>query len=165
MARTIYGDHERFMATYLKPFAGTYFTGDGAIRDKDGYMWITGRVDDVLNVSGHRMGSAEIESALVANAKVAEAAVIGFPHDVKGEGICCYVTLKHGYAETADVATELKYQVRAVIGAFAAPDLVVLTSGLPKTRSGKIMRRILRKIAANEVLWSFLYYLSIQFNF
>ena len=105
---------------------------------------------DVLNVSGHRIGSAEVESALVAHAKVAEAAVIGFPHDVKGEGICCYVTLKHGYAETADVATELKYQVRAVIGAFAAPDLVVLTSGLPKTRSGKIMRRILRKIAANQ---------------
>ena len=105
---------------------------------------------DVLNVSGHRIGSAEVESALVAHAKVAEAAVIGFPHDVKGEGICCYVTLKHGVAESDEVATELKYQVRAVIGAFAAPDLVVLTAGLPKTRSGKIMRRILRKVAAGE---------------
>ena len=119
VARTIYGDHERFMATYLKPFAGTYFTGDGAIRDKDGYMWITGRVDDVINVSGHRMGSAEIESALVANARVAEAAVIGFPHEVKGEGICCYVTLKAGEAETDAVVQELKAQVRKVIGPFA----------------------------------------------
>ena len=129
MARTIYGDHERFMATYLKPFAGTYFTGDGAIRDKDGYMWITGRVDDVLNVSGHRMGSAEIESALVANAKVAEAAVIGFPHDVKGEGICCYVTLKAGEHETEAVVQELKFQVRKVIGPFATPDYIILTHG------------------------------------
>ena len=119
VARTIYGDHERFMATYLKPFAGKFFTGDGAIRDKDGYLWVTGRVDDVLNVSGHRMGSAEIESALVANARVAEAAVIGFPHEVKGEGICCYVTLKAGEAETDAVVQELKAQVRKVIGPFA----------------------------------------------
>jgi acetyl-CoA synthetase len=119
VARTIYGDHERFMTIYLRPFAGKFFTGDGAIRDKDGYMWVTGRVDDVLNVSGHRMGSAEIESALVANAKVAEAAVVGFPHDVKGEGICCFVTLKLGVPETDAVAQELKAQVRKVIGPFA----------------------------------------------
>ena len=119
MARTILGDHERFLATYTRPFAGTYFTGDGCIRDKDGYIWITGRVDDVLNVSGHRMGSAEIESALVAHPKVAEAAVIGFPHDIKGEGICCYVTLKSGERESAEVASELKVQVRRVIGPFA----------------------------------------------
>ena len=150
IARTIFGDHERFMATYLRPFAGVYFTGDGAIRDKDGYYWITGRVDDVLNVSGHRMGSAEIESALVANSKVAEAAVIGFPHDVKGEGICCYVTLKAGEHESDAVVQELKFQVRRVIGPFATPDYIVLTHALPKTRSGKIMRRILRKLIARE---------------
>ena len=150
IARTIYGDHDRFLATYLRPFPGTYFTGDGAIRDKDGYYWITGRVDDVLNVSGHRMGSAEIESALVLHAKVAEAAVIGFPHDVKGEGICCYVTLKHGVHESEAIAAELKFQVRRVIGPFATPDYIVLTSALPKTRSGKIMRRVLRKIIARE---------------
>ena len=129
VARTIYGDHERFMATYLRPFAGKFFTGDGAIRDKDGYMWVTGRVDDVLNVSGHRMGSAEIESALVANAKVAEAAVVGFPHDVKGEGICCFVTHKLGVPETDAVAQELKAQVRKVIGPFATPDYIILTHG------------------------------------
>lgn len=150
MARTIYGDHDRFLATYLRPFPGTYFTGDGAIRDKDGYYWITGRVDDVLNVSGHRMGSAEIESALVAHPKVAEAAVIGFPHDLKGEGICCYVTLKQGEVESDAIASELKIQVRRVIGPFATPDYIVLTHGLPKTRSGKIMRRVLRKIIAKE---------------
>ena len=150
MARTIYGDHARFLETYTKPFPGFYFTGDGGVRDKDGYIWITGRVDDVLNVSGHRLGSAEIESALVANHKVAEAAVIGFPHDTKGEGICCYVTLKVGVAESAEVALELRNQVRKVIGPFATPDLVILTSGLPKTRSGKIMRRVLRKIVAQQ---------------
>ena len=150
MARTIFGDHERFMATYLRPFAGAYFTGDGAIRDKDGYQWITGRVDDVMNVSGHRIGSAEIESALVANSKVAEAAVIGFAHDLKGEGICCYVTLKAGVEETDAVVQELKLQVRKVIGAYATPDHIVLTSALPKTRSGKIMRRVLRKLIARE---------------
>ena len=150
MARTIYGDHARFLATYLQPFAGTYFTGDGGIRDKDGYYWVTGRVDDVLNVSGHRMGSAEIESALVAHHKVAEAAVIGFPHDIKGEGICCYVTLKAGVHESEAVASELKVQVRNVIGPFATPDYIVLTTALPKTRSGKIMRRVLRKVIARE---------------
>jgi acetyl-CoA synthetase len=150
MARTIYGDHARFLDTYTKPFPGYYFTGDGGVRDKDGYLWITGRVDDVLNVSGHRLGSAEIESALVAHAKVAEAAVIGFPHDFKGEGICCYVTLKEGVAEGAEVAAELKAQVRKVIGPFATPDHVILTAALPKTRSGKIMRRVLRKIIAQQ---------------
>ena len=150
MARTIYGDHARFLATYLQPFAGTYFTGDGGIRDKDGFYWVTGRVDDVLNVSGHRMGSAEIESALVAHHKVAEAAVIGFPHDIKGEGICCYVTLKAGVHESEAVASELKVQVRNVIGPFATPDYIVLTTALPKTRSGKIMRRVLRKVIARE---------------
>jgi acetyl-CoA synthetase len=150
MARTIYGDHARFLETYMKPFPGYYFTGDGGVRDKDGYIWITGRVDDVLNVSGHRLGSAEIESALVANQKVAEAAVIGFPHDTKGEGICCYVTLKMGIAESPEVALELRNQVRKVIGPFATPDLIILTSGLPKTRSGKIMRRVLRKIVAQQ---------------
>jgi acetyl-CoA synthetase len=150
MARTIFGDHARFLETYTAPFPGYYFTGDGGVRDKDGYIWITGRVDDVLNVSGHRLGSAEIESALVANQKVAEAAVIGFPHDTKGEGICCYVTLKVGVAESAETAAELRNQVRKVIGPFATPDLIILTSGLPKTRSGKIMRRVLRKIAAQQ---------------
>ncbi len=150
MARTIHGDHDRFLATYLRPFPGVYFTGDGGVRDKDGYLWITGRVDDVLNVSGHRLGSAEIESALVAHKSVAEAAVIGFPHDTKGEGICCYVTLKSGVAETAEVAAALKAQVRKVIGPFATPDYIVLTSALPKTRSGKIMRRVLRKIIAGQ---------------
>jgi len=150
MARTIYGDHARFLDVYTRPFPGYYFTGDGGVRDKDGYLWITGRVDDVLNVSGHRLGSAEIESALVANSKVAEAAVIGFPHDTKGEGICCYVTLKAGVPESPEVSLELKNQVRKVIGPFATPDLIVLTSGLPKTRSGKIMRRILRKIVARQ---------------
>ena len=150
MARTIHGDHARFLDTYLRPFPGVYFTGDGGVRDKDGYLWITGRVDDVLNVSGHRLGSAEIESALVAHALVAEAAVIGFPHDTKGEGICCYVTLKSGVAESREVAAALKVQVRKVIGPFATPDHIVLTSGLPKTRSGKIMRRVLRKIIAGQ---------------
>lgn len=150
IARTIYGDHDRYLATYMRPFAGTYFTGDGAIRDKDGMYWITGRVDDVLNVSGHRLGSAEIESALVAHHKVSEAAVIGFPHETKGEGICCYVTLKHGIVESEQVAQDLRHQVRKVIGPFATPDYIVLTSALPKTRSGKIMRRVLRKIVAGQ---------------
>lgn len=134
----------------MQPFPGYYFTGDGGVRDRDGYFWITGRVDDVLNVSGHRMGSAEIESALVAHAKVAEAAVIGFPHDIKGEGICCYVTLKEGVEESAAVAAELKHQVRKLIGPFATPDHIILTPALPKTRSGKIMRRVLRKIIAAQ---------------
>ena len=188
----IAGDHDRYLSTYMRPFPGCYFTGDGAIRDKDGYLWITGRVDgeqhcvwdggysehephsvllclwaapslnthplahtlthtlDVLNVSGHRLGSAEIESALVAHPKVSEAAVIGFPHETKGEGICCYVTLKSGVEESLEVAAELRHQVRKVIGPFAAPDYVVLTAALPKTRSGKIMRRVLRKIIAQQ---------------
>ena len=150
LARTIHGDHARYLETYMRPFPGFYFTGDGGVRDRDGYIWITGRVDDVLNVSGHRLGSAELESALVLHAKVAEAAVIGFPHDTKGEGICCYVTLKDGIEETPAVAAELRAQVRKVIGPFATPDLVILTSGLPKTRSGKIMRRVLRKIVAQQ---------------
>jgi acetyl-CoA synthetase len=150
IARTIYGDHGRYLDTYMRPFPGFYFTGDGGVRDADGYIWITGRVDDVLNVSGHRLGSAELESALVLHAKVAEAAVIGFPHDTKGEGICCYVTLKEGVPESAEVAGELKAQVRKVIGPFATPDFVILTAALPKTRSGKIMRRVLRKIIAQQ---------------
>ena len=150
LARTIHGDHDRYLSTYMKPFPGLFFTGDGGVRDVDGYIWITGRVDDVLNVSGHRLGSAELESALVLNHRVAEAAVIGFPHETKGEGICCYVTLKEGQEETAAIATELKNQVRKVIGPFATPDYVILTSGLPKTRSGKIMRRVLRKIIAQQ---------------
>eukprot|EP01138_Halocafeteria_seosinensis_P001099 gb/GECG01001124.1/.p1 GENE.gb/GECG01001124.1/~~gb/GECG01001124.1/.p1 ORF type:complete len:656 (+),score=78.88 gb/GECG01001124.1/:1-1968(+) len=150
VARTIYGDHERFLKTYMKPYKGYYFTGDGGFRDKDGYIWITGRVDDVLNVSGHRLGSAEIESCLVAHSDVAEAAVIGFPHDTKGEGICCYVTVKEHVDETEELAQELRMQVRKSIGPFATPDYVVLTSVLPKTRSGKIMRRVLRKIISGE---------------
>ena len=150
IARTIYGDHDRFLATYMKPYPGSYFTGDGAIRDKDGYIWITGRVDDVLNVSGHRLGSAEIESALVAHHSVSEAAVIGFPHETKGEGICCYVTLKEGVPETEEMEKALRNQVRKVIGPFATPDYIVLTTALPKTRSGKIMRRVLRKIIAQQ---------------
>jgi acetyl-CoA synthetase len=150
MARSIHGDHARFLDTYLKPFPGFYLTGDGGVRDVDGYLWVTGRVDDVLNVSGHRLGSAEIESALVLHRAVAEAAVIGFPHEAKGEGICCYVTLKAGVEETRAVADELKLQVRKIIGPFATPDLIILSSGLPKTRSGKIMRRVLRKIVARQ---------------
>ena len=154
-SRTLYGDHERFMQTYFSTYSGMYFSGDGARRDEDGYYWITGRVDDVLNVSGHRMGTAEIESALVAHSKVAEAAVVGYPHDIKGQGIYVYVTLNKGEL-SADksvndaLVAELKKWVRQDIGPIATPDLIQLTSGLPKTRSGKIMRRILRKIAENE---------------
>jgi acetyl-CoA synthetase len=150
MARTVFGDHERFMVTYFKPYKGKYFTGDGAFRDKDGYLWITGRVDDVLNVSGHRIGSAEVESALVAHEAVAEAAVIGCPHDTKGQGICCYVTLVADAKETPDLVHELRLAVRKSIGPFATPDYIIITPGLPKTRSGKIMRRILRKIISRE---------------
>ncbi|SDC93197.1 acetate--CoA ligase [Belnapia rosea] len=149
-ARTVYGDHERFIQTYFSTFPGTYFTGDGARRDADGYWWITGRVDDVINVSGHRMGTAEIESALVAHPKVAEAAVVGMPHDLKGQGIYCYVTLKTGEEPTEALRKELVAWVRKEIGPIAAPDAIQWAPGLPKTRSGKIMRRILRKIAANE---------------
>ena len=149
--RTVYGDHVRFKETYFSMFPGRYFTGDGARRDEDGYYWITGRVDDVINVSGHRMGTAEVESALVLHDAVAEAAVVGFPHDIKGQGIYAYVTLMSGVAESEELRDELVLHVRKEIGAIAAPDAVQWAPGLPKTRSGKIMRRILRKIAANEV--------------
>ena len=148
--RTLYGDHERFVQTYFTTFPGKYFTGDGARRDADGYWWITGRVDDVINVSGHRMGTAEVESALVAHPKVAEAAVVGFPHDIKGQGIYAYVTLKTGVEPTEELRKELVAWVRREIGPIASPDAIQWAPGLPKTRSGKIMRRILRKIAANE---------------
>jgi acetyl-CoA synthetase len=148
--RTVYGDHQRFVDTYFKQFPGMYFTGDGARRDEDGYYWITGRVDDVINVSGHRLGTAEVESALVGHAKVAEAAVVGFPHDVKGQGIYAYVTLKAGEASSEALRKELVAWVRKEIGAIASPDVIQWAPSLPKTRSGKIMRRILRKIAAND---------------
>ena len=149
-ARSVFGDHERFVQTYFSTFRGMYFTGDGARRDADGYYWITGRVDDVINVSGHRMGTAEVESALVAHPKVAEAAVVGYPHDIKGQGIYVYVTLNAGEETSDDLVKELRNWVRQEIGPVATPDLIQITPGLPKTRSGKIMRRILRKIAANE---------------
>jgi len=149
-ARTVFGDHKRFVETYFSTFKGYYFTGDGCRRDEDGYYWITGRVDDVINVSGHRMGTAEIESALVAHPKVAEAAVVGYPHDIKGQGIYAYVTLKAGQATSEELRKELVGWVRKQIGPIASPDLIQWAPGLPKTRSGKIMRRILRKIAANE---------------
>ena len=148
--RTVYGDHERFIQTYFSTFKGLYFTGDGCRRDEDGYYWITGRVDDVINVSGHRMGTAEVESSLVAHPKVAEAAVVGYPHDIKGQGIYAYVTLNVGDEPTEDLRKELVQWVRKDIGPIASPDLIQWAPGLPKTRSGKIMRRILRKIAANE---------------
>ncbi|MBV9783807.1 MAG: acetate--CoA ligase [Acidisphaera sp.] len=148
--RTVYNDHERFKQTYFSTFKGLYFTGDGARRDADGYYWITGRVDDVINVSGHRMGTAEVESALVAHHKVAEAAVVGFPHEIKGQGIYAYVTLKVGEEPSEELRRELVVWVRKQIGPIAAPDAIQWAPGLPKTRSGKIMRRILRKIAANE---------------
>jgi acetyl-CoA synthetase len=148
--RTVYGDHERFVDTYFKQYPGKYFTGDGARRDKDGYYWITGRVDDVINVAGHRLGTAEIESALVAHPKVAEAAVVGFPHDLKGLGIYAYVTLKTGAPPTEELRKELVAWVRKEISPIATPDFIQWAPGLPKTRSGKIMRRILRKIAAND---------------
>jgi acetyl-CoA synthetase len=150
MMRTVYGDHQRFIDTYFKTYAGTYFTGDGARRDADGYYWITGRVDDVINVSGHRLGTAEVESALVAHPKVAEAAVVGCPHDIKGQGIYAYVTLKNGVAADEALRKELIAHVRKEIGPIATPDYLQWAPGLPKTRSGKIMRRILRKIAENQ---------------
>ncbi len=149
-ARSIWGDHERFRQTYFSQVAGKYFTSDGCRRDEDGYYWITGRVDDVINVSGHRLGTAEIESSLVAHPQVAEAAVVGYPHDIKGQGVYAYVTLNAGVAPSDALAAELKQHVRKHIGGLAVPDFVHLTPGLPKTRSGKIMRRILRKIAENE---------------
>ncbi len=148
--RTVYGDHQRFIDTYFKTFPGKYFTGDGAKRDADGYYWITGRVDDVINVAGHRLGTAEIESALVAHAKVAEAAVVGYPHDIKGQGIYVYVTLISGAEPTEALRRELRDWVRKEISPIATPDVIQWAPGLPKTRSGKIMRRILRKIAADE---------------
>ncbi|OYW14358.1 MAG: acetate--CoA ligase [Rhodospirillales bacterium 12-54-5] len=151
MARSIWGNHERFIKGYFSTVPGKYFTSDGCKRDADGYYWITGRVDDVINVSGHRLATAEIESSLVAHPQVAEAAVVGYPHDIKGQGIYAYVTLNAGVEETEALAAELKMHVRKHIGALAAPDFVHLTPGLPKTRSGKIMRRILRKIAENEL--------------
>ena len=148
--RTVYGDHERFVSTYFETFKGYYFTGDGCKRDSDGYYWITGRVDDVINVSGHRMGTAEVESALVAHDMVSEAAVVGFPHDVKGQGIYAYVTLMEGNEPSEELRKELVTWVRKEIGPIASPDLIQWAPGLPKTRSGKIMRRILRKIAEND---------------
>jgi acetyl-CoA synthetase len=148
--RTVYRDHQRFVDTYFKHFPGKYFTGDGARRDADGYYWITGRVDDVINVAGHRLGTAEVESALVAHAKVAEAAVVGFPHDIKGQGIYAYVTLVAGEKPTEELRKELVAWVRKEIGPIASPDFIQWAPSLPKTRSGKIMRRILRKIAAND---------------
>jgi acetyl-CoA synthetase len=148
--RTVYGDHQRFIDTYFATFPGRYFTGDGCRRDEDGYYWITGRVDDVINVSGHRMGTAEVESALVAHAKVAESAVVGYPHDIKGQGIYAYVTLNMGEEPSEDLRKELVQWVRKEIGPIASPDLIQWAPGLPKTRSGKIMRRILRKIAEND---------------
>lgn len=148
--RTVYGDHERFVQTYFSTYPGKYFTGDGCRRDQDGYYWITGRVDDVINVSGHRMGTAEVESALVAHPKVSEAAVVGYPHDIKGQGIYAYVTLMAGEEPTEELRKELVAWVRKEIGPIASPDLIQFAPGLPKTRSGKIMRRILRKIAEDE---------------
>ncbi len=149
--RTVYGDHDRFVDTYFSTYPGKYFTGDGCRRDEDGYYWITGRVDDVLNVSGHRMGTAEIESALVANPNVSEAAVVGYPHEIKGQGIYAYVTLMAGIVETDELRDELGGWVRKEIGPIAKPDVIQWAPGLPKTRSGKIMRRILRKIAENDI--------------
>ncbi|QSB45233.1 acetate--CoA ligase [Tsuneonella flava] len=149
-ARTVYGDHERFIQTYFTTYRGKYFTGDGCRRDEDGYYWITGRVDDVINVSGHRMGTAEVESALVLHARVSEAAVVGYPHDIKGQGIYCYVTLNAGEEASDELTAELRQWVRKEIGPIATPDHLHFTPALPKTRSGKIMRRILRKIAEND---------------
>ena len=149
--RNLYGSHDRFKEVYFSMFPGNYFTGDGAKRDEDGYYWITGRVDDVINVSGHRMGTAEVESALVSHPAVAEAAVVGFPHEIKGQGIYSYVTLIKGFEYTDDLKKELKTHVRNEIGPIAQPDEVHWAPGLPKTRSGKIMRRVLRKIASKEM--------------
>ena len=150
MARTVYGDHQRFVDTYFSTYKGKYFTGDGCRRDEDGYYWITGRVDDVINVSGHRMGTAEVELALVSHPKVSEAAVVGYPHNLKGQGIYCYVTLIAGTNGSDTLKIELRNWVRKEIGPIASPDLIQFAPGLPKTRSGKIMRRILRKIAEDD---------------
>ena len=148
--RTVYGDHQRFIETYFSTYEGMFTTGDGARRDEDGDYWITGRVDDVLNVSGHRMGTAEVESALVAHQKVSESAVVGYPHEIKGQGIYAYVTLMEGVDSNDELLADLKLCVRKEIGPIATPDLIQWAPGLPKTRSGKIMRRILRKIAEND---------------
>jgi acetyl-CoA synthetase len=148
--RTVYGDHERFIQTYFSTYKGKYFTGDGCRRDEDGYYWITGRVDDVINVSGHRMGTAEVESALVSHDSVSEAAVVGYPHDLKGQGIYCYITLMQGQEGDDDLRKALVNHVRHEIGPIASPDKIQFSPGLPKTRSGKIMRRILRKIAEDD---------------
>jgi acetyl-CoA synthetase len=149
--RTVFGDHQRCVDTYFTAYPGYYFTGDSARRDKDGYYWIIGRVDDVINVSGHRLGTAELESALVLHPKVAEAAVVGYPHNIKGNAVYAYVTLMTGVAESEALRKELIQFVADEIGAFAKPEIIQFAPGLPKTRSGKIMRRILRKIAANEI--------------
>jgi len=149
--RSVYGDHQRFIDTYFKTYPGMYFTGDGARRDQDGDYWITGRVDDVINVSGHRLGTAEVESALNTHPKVVETAVVGFPHDIKGQGIYAFVTLHKGEQPSEELKKELTQEVRKHIGAIASPDAIQWAPGLPKTRSGKIMRRILRKIAAGEI--------------
>eukprot|EP00586_Coscinodiscus_wailesii_P019882 CAMPEP_0172518126 /NCGR_PEP_ID=MMETSP1066-20121228/290627_1 /TAXON_ID=671091 /ORGANISM="Coscinodiscus wailesii, Strain CCMP2513" /LENGTH=654 /DNA_ID=CAMNT_0013300453 /DNA_START=84 /DNA_END=2048 /DNA_ORIENTATION=+ len=150
MARTCLGDHDRYLTTYMRPYPGYYFPGDGCRRDEDGYIWITGRVDDVINVSGHRIGTAEIESALVAHTAVSQAAVVGFPHEIKGQGICAYCTLTVGVEENADLLKQLKNAVRSSVGPFASPDIICCTAAMPMTRSGKIMRRILRKISSCE---------------
>jgi acetyl-CoA synthetase len=149
--RSVFGDHQRFIDTYFSTYPGKYFTGDGCRRDADGYYWITGRVDDVINVSGHRLGTAEIESALVGHHAVAEAAVVGFPHEIKGQGVWAYVTLKADRSPDEALRAELVAWVRREIGPFAQPDVVQWAPGLPKTRSGKIMRRILRKVAEGDV--------------
>ena len=148
--RTVYGDHQRFVDTYFSAYPGNYFTGDGCRRDADGFYWITGRVDDVINVSGHRMGTAEVESALVSHHAVAEAAVVGYPHDIKGQGIYAYVTTVAGVEMDDELKKDLIKHVRYEIGPIASPDLIQFAPGLPKTRSGKIMRRILRKIAEDS---------------
>lgn len=151
LMRTVYGDHERFRETYFDRFPGYYMTGDGALRDEDGYYWITGRVDDVLNVSGHRLGTAEIEGAIGQHAAVAEAAVVGFPHDIKGQGVYAYVTLMTGETPSDEIESGIVGAVRQHIGPHASPDKIQFTPALPKTRSGKIMRRILRKIAEGDI--------------
>jgi len=150
MVRTVYGDHTRFLNTYMTAFPGNYFTGDGCLRDKDGDYWITGRVDDVINVCGHRLGSAEIESALVEHDAIVEAAVVGIPHDVKGQALFCYVTCKNGTESSPELIKSMRMKVREVVGAFATPDHILIAPSVPKTRSGKIMRRLLRKVACGD---------------
>ena len=148
--RSVYGDHDRFIKTYFSQFNGKYFTGDGCRRDKDGYYWITGRVDDVIIVSGHNLGTAEIESAFVSHPMVAEAAVVGYPHEIKGNGLYCYVSLNANEESSDELINDLINTIRKKIGPIATPDFIHISNGLPKTRSGKIMRRILRKIASND---------------